>query len=340
MEKFKDIEKIIKTGVDNNDFPGGHYCYIVEDKIKCNYYGYKMIEPSKQLLTGDEIYDIASLSKIVSTTTIIFKLIENNQLSLNTKVKDILKDYFDPNTEVIDLLLHRSGLNPIVHNAISINTKEQLIKQIYDERFVYEPKTKIAYSDTGYMLLGFIIEKITNKKLKDVAHELVFKPLEMTNTSYNPDVYKAVVTEYRDDKLHKGFVKGFVHDERSYLMEGNSGHAGVFSTAKDISKYIYSVLHDERVFKNETKNLIFNTTVKSTDLQDNEVVRSLGYQKFSFLPDTHNYLITHTGFTGCNMWIDIKNKRGFVLLSNAVHPLRSKNKIFPYRKQILDLFYK
>lgn len=336
---FKKIEEIVKRGVNENAYPGAHFCYIENNEVKCSYYGYKSKEPSIKELDGTEVYDIASLSKIISTTTIILKMIEKEIINFDTTVKSILPEYFSFETTIEDLLKHTSGLNPIIHNAMKINDKKELIKQIFEERFVYKPRTKIVYSDTGYMLLGFIIEKIYKKELKQVAEELIFKPLEMFDTSYNPNVYKAAVTEFRDDLNHKGFVKGFVHDERSFLLDGNSGHAGVFSTAKDISKYIVSILNDENVFKTETKDKIFLNSFESLDLNDNQVIRSYGFQKFIFYPNSKSYLITHTGFTGCNLWIDIKNKRGFVLLSNAIHPKRENNNVFKYRKQISDLFY-
>lgn len=340
MSNFNKIEQIIKTGVKKGDFPGGQYCLIENGTVKCGFDGYKSLYPSKTTLKGDEVYDIASLSKIISTTTLILQLIDRKKLSFDTKIKTILPKYFDENTTIYELLTHQSGLPAIVSNSSLIFDKEILIKQIYNERFKYKPKENIVYTDVGYKLLGFIIEEIYQKPLDLVAYENIFSKLNMNNTTYRPDHYKSVPTEYRDDKLIKGYVKGFVHDERSYLLNGLSGHAGVFSTAKDISKYIVSILEDEKILSNEIKEKIFKTTIIKEDLNGNKLARSIGYQKFQNMPETNNFLITHTGFTGCNMWIDKKNKRGFVLLTNAVHPKREKNKVFSYRKEILNLFYK
>lgn len=331
---FEKIESILKDAVNSGDVPGLQYCLIENGEVNCGFYGYNSLYPSKTLLKGDEVYDIASLSKIISTTTITLKLIEEGLITLETKIKSILPNYFDYNTNVFELLTHQSGLPAIVSNSSKIFDKETLIKQIYNERFVYEPKSKIVYSDVGFKVLGFFIEKVKNDSLDEIAKELIFEKIGMNDTTYKPNYYRSVVTEFRDDKLIKGYVKGFVHDERSYLLEGLSGHAGVFSTASDISKYIYSVLYDEQIFNDETKKQIFNTTIIKNDL-----TRSLGYQKFTTRSFTNDYLITHTGFTGCNMWIDNKNKRGFVLLSNAIHPSRNENKIFSYREKILDIFY-
>ncbi|HHW79492.1 MAG TPA: beta-lactamase family protein [Acholeplasmataceae bacterium] len=336
---FNNVEAIVKKGVDDKAFPGGHFCLIENGEIKCSYYGNKQLYPEVIPLKGDEIYDIASLSKIISTTTLIIKLIESKKLSYDTKVKDILPKYFNEETTILNLLNHNSGLNPLIKNANLVSSKEEVINQIYEERFVYEPETKIVYSDTGYMLLGFIAEKLYDMPINVAAEKYIFKPLEMNDTTYRPSKDRAVPTEFRDDKLYKGYAVGVVHDERAYLLSGLSGHAGLFSTAKDIAKFIKSFLEDERIFSNETKDLIFNTTYYSKDLSGDEIVRSIGYQKFITFKHTNDYVITHTGFTGCNMWIDKKNKRGFVLLSNGVHPNRKDNRVFPYRNEIFKLFY-
>ncbi len=339
MKMFETIKEIVKSGVEAKAFPGGHFCLIEDGIIKCDYYGNKQTNPDVIALQGDEIYDIASLTKVISTTTLIIKLIENKKLNYETKVKEILPRYFSDDTTILNLLNHNSGLNPLIKNANLVSSKDEVIEQIFKERFVYEPDTKIVYSDTGYMLLGFIAEKLYDMPINEAAEKHIFKPLKMDDTSYRPDLLRAAPTEYRDDKLYKGYAKGVVHDERAYLLKGLSGHAGLFSTANDIAKFIKSFLEDEKIFKQETKDLLFKTTYYGKDLNDNNIVRTIGYQKFITLKDTNEYIITHTGFTGCNMWVDKKNKRGFVLLSNGVHPNRKDNNVFPYRNKVLNLFY-
>lgn len=341
MRKMIDkIKKIIIEGVEKQAFPGGQFCLFENGNINCDYYGYKEIVPNKILLIGNEVYDIASLSKIISTTTIIFKMIENNLLNLNTKIVDVLPRFQLENTTISDLLTHSSGLPAMIKNARSIKSKETLINDIYEVKLVYEPNTKIVYSDLGFIILGLVIENIMKKPLNEVAEELLFKPLKMTNTTYRPSIELSVPTEIREGEIFNGLLRGVVHDEVSYLMEGISGHAGVFSNAYDIALYIKSVLSDELVFSQETKKTIFETNIFKEDLNKDKLVRTFGFNKYLNKPNELNNLIFHTGFTGCNLWIDNKTKRGFVLLSNAVHPKRELNKIFSYREKILSLFYK
>lgn len=335
---IKKIKEKLINGI-GTDFPGAHFCFIDGQKITCDFVGYKELEPNKVELIGNEIYDIASISKIISTTSIILKLIEQNKLSYYTKVQDILPQYKHKETTIEMLLTHTSGLPAMIDNGYKIIDKDELIKGIYNQELIYEPNQKIVYSDVGFILLGFIIEKVMNNSIDKVAEQLIFTPLMMNDTSYNPEISRCAPTEFRDDKLFKGLHRGVVHDERSYILNGKSGHAGVFSTSYDISLYIRSILNDEILFNDKTKEKIFSTIIEREDMNGKNLTRTIGFNKYENMPENLNNLIYHTGFTGCNFWIDIKNKQGFVLLSNAVHPYREMNKIFRYRDDILELFY-
>lgn len=328
INKIKDI---LQIGVNKGDFPGGQFCLIEDGKIQCSFVGYKVLYPKKEVTSKDTVYDVASLSKVVSTNTIIFKLIEEGKLTLTTKVSDILPRYRHQTT-IEELLLHTSGLRPLISNNDKVKTKEDLINQIYAEELMYEPYTKIGYSDTGFMLLAFIAETLYAKSLDEIAEEVFIKPLNMTQTTYKPKKDITATTEY--DQSLDAYVNGFVHDERARLLNGLSGHAGLFSTASDLAKFMYSFLYDEKTVSNTNKELIYNKTYENVSLKDNMIKRSYGFDKY-----LNDNLISHTGFTGCNMWIDKFNKRAFVLLTNAVHPKRELNKIFSYRKEIYDLFY-
>lgn len=330
---IKKIKEILLEGVEKEDFPGGQFCLIENDVIKCDFVGYKSLYPTKQPTSNEVIYDVASLTKVVSTNTLIFKLIEDGKIELETKVKNILPNFKHEST-IEEMLLHTSGLRPLIKNHGSVKTKKSLIDEIYSEELIYPPYTKIVYSDTGFMLLGFIIEKVSGKSLDKFAEEVFIKPLKMDKTTYSPNSNVTATTEF--DKSLQTYVNGFVHDERSRLLNGLSGHAGLFSTAEDLAKFINSFLNDEKIIKNKNKELIFSTIFSKPNLNDIQLIRTYGFEKYNI----NEELIGHTGFTGCNMWIDKKNKRGFVLLTNAVHPKRELNKIFAYRRKIFELYYK
>lgn len=330
------IKEILDRGVSNNAFPGGQYGIYCDGKITVGHFGYKEIIDQKILTNGDEVYDIASLSKVISTTIIIFKLIEQEKLRLDSKIDDFLEVAFHDIT-VYDLLTHTSGLDADIKRANDLMSKEELLHKIYQSVPHEEKAKKIIYSDIGFIILGLLIEKITDKPLDVVADELIFKPLGMTNTSYHPSVGKAVPTEVRKSAIYSGLLRGKVHDEKSFIMNGISGHAGVFSTAYDISLFMKALVEGHFVLKQETVDLMSKSQFQMKNQFGILKNRALGYEKptnESILIDYQDEIITHTGFTGCHVIINQKKKFGFVLLTNAVHPKRELNQIFSYRDEI------
>lgn len=330
---IKNVKKILQPGI-LKDFPGGQFCIITKDSITCDYIGYKELNPNV-LCDGSEIYDVASLTKVTSTTTMILKLIEDGKLSLKTNVKDILPEFKYGDITIRDLMIHSSGLPADISRANKLKSREEVIKKAYEAELIYEKGSRIVYSDIGYIILGLIIEKITQKPLNIFAEEVIFKPLNMKDTNYHPNINRAAPTEYRDDEVYQGLLRGKVHDEKSFAMSGISGHAGLFSTAYDLGLFIQSILNNQFVFSKETTDLMFESQL---EVGGNDALlrnRALGWDK---PVGDQNNIITHTGFTGCNMWINRQKGLGFVLLTNGVHPKRTLNNIFPYRNQINEKY--
>lgn len=338
---MKEIDKLLQEGVDQQHFPGANYAIVNKDgTIDFGSIGYMQTTPFKVNNSIHTIYDCASLTKVISTTTLILQLIEKGVISLDSMLRTFLPRLKHPIT-VYDCLTHSSGLPADIPNAKTLKSKKQVEDYVYNVSLQYETSTKIIYSDIGYILLGFLIEELEKKPISSCANERIFKPLQMRDTSYQPDPNKTAPTEYRDDTVYQGLLQGKVHDEKSFALQGESGHAGMFSTVLDVSKFIQSILrNDGQVLKPETVDLLFKEQIsyQSTYL----IQRALGWDKptvggtsgaFTSYPDT----ILHTGFTGCNIWIDRKVGLGFVLLSNGVHPERNMNKIHKYRGIIADI---
>jgi CubicO group peptidase (beta-lactamase class C family) len=331
------IKDILQQGVENKDFPGGQFCYIKDDQILCDTVGFKQIEPDLITNTGDEIYDVASLSKVISTTILAHKLIEDGVWTLDTLLKDILKRFNHHGITIKDLLIHSSGLKADVQRANKLNSKTELIDKLYQEKPYYDKGSMIVYSDIGYLLLGLAIEQTLEMPLDEAAYKYIFMPLGMQDTGYHPDIKRTAPTEFRKDEVYQGLLCGLVHDEKSFAMKGIAGHAGLFSTAKDIAIFIKAILDDTFVLKRETVLKMSTLEIEQNDQYGNLKARSLGYEKPSqdhVLYPYQDEVIMHTGFTGCNMMINLKRKTGFVLLTNAVHPKRELNHIFSYRNQI------
>jgi CubicO group peptidase (beta-lactamase class C family) len=341
---INNIKNILKEGVLKKHFPGVHFGYVEKNQIpKSDYVGYKQLYPSEVKLKGDEIYDVASLTKVVSTTTLIMKLIEESKLTLDTKVNEIIDWYPISETNVYDLLTHSSGLPADIPRANTLRDREDVENKIKSVKLKVNKDEYIIYSDIGFILLGFMIEKITGKTLHEYSQEIIFKPLGMKDTSYQPNGYRCAPTEFRDDEVYKGFLKGLVHDEKAFAI-GGAGHAGLFSTVNDLNIFIKSILENRFVLKKENVDLLFKVQNELPSLNGNILKRALGWDKptkggsSSDMSD-FDQTILHTGFTGCNMFIDRKHEIGFVMLSNAVHPKRELNEIIGYRKHIAQKIY-
>ena len=338
---ISEIKGLLKRGVEQSDFPGAAYAIIYKDgTIYSDFVGYKQILPNKILNKGNEIYDCASLTKVISTTTMIMKLIEEKKLSLETRVQEIIPHFIHQDITVYHLLTHTSGLPADIARAKALIDREDVLGRIFKFELINKVGSKIVYSDIGFILLGLMIETITKKTLDEYSHEVIYGPLEMIDTSYSPVKERCAPTEFRDDEIYKGLLQGLVHDEKSFALKGQSGHAGLFSTPLDISKFILSFLNnDEKILKKATVDSLFPKREEDINKNNTLLIRSLGWEKKtkgSTSGDNTSFenTILHTGFTGCNMWIDKLAGVGFVLLSNAVHPKREENGIKKYRNMI------
>ena len=338
---MKEITDILQKGINLKHFPGASYAVVYKNGfVDYDFVGYKQVYPEKIINNGNLIYDCASLTKVVSTTSMIMKLIEEGKLTLDTKISTILSCFKHKKITIFHLLTHSSGLQADIPKAKTLKNKEDVKNRIYSYDLINPIGEKIVYSDIGFILLGFIIEKITNKKLSEFAEETIFKPLDMKDTSYHPDKERSAPTEFRDDEIYHGLLQGLVHDEKAFSMNGESGHAGMFSTPKDLSKFILSILNnDEKVLKKESIDMLFPLRVTDTKNNGDKLVRALGWDKPTIGGTAGDYVdfentIVHTGFTGCNIWIDKSKGIGFVMLSNAIHPKRELNRIIKYRNKI------
>ncbi|MFQ9247320.1 MAG: serine hydrolase domain-containing protein [Clostridium paraputrificum] len=285
------------------------------------------------------MYDIASLTKVLVTTTLIMKLIDMGKLKLDTLVKDIIPEFRNNNNiNIFDLLTHTSGLPADIKLDLSVD-KETIRKKIYCCDSVYEKNTKVLYSDIGFILLGFIIEEIVRKPLDIIAKEFIFTPLNMNDTSYLPDskLFNRCAPTENSPHFHK-ILRGEVHDRKAYLMGGVSGHAGVFSDIDDMSKFARMILNRGEYNK---KRILSEKSVESlfkTQTPIGEINRGLGYLTFDirspFSTMNSGESIFHTGFTGTSLLIDKGNKISIIVLSNRVHPTRENIKIIEERKKI------
>jgi CubicO group peptidase (beta-lactamase class C family) len=303
--------------IEDKAFPGAAIVVLEEGEcVRKEVYGTLTYEESNPV-TLDTLYDLASLTKVLATTTSIMKLYEEGKLDLD----DPISAYF-PALDAITirhLLKHESGLAADIPR--SIRDVERMWEFIFHEARESAPGEKMLYSDLGFILLGQIVQNIVGIPLDLYVEETFFQPLGMQRTVFCPldkgfSLEEIAPTEQDDSWRHR-LVHGTVHDEKTQLLGGVAGNAGLFSTASDLAIFLRMILNGgEGHFKPETIALF--TTLR------------LGWETFTFAEGAYG----HLGFTGTGMWVDPQRKLGVILLSNRVYPTRDNLKIREVRKEL------
>ena len=347
MKKNNEFEKLLNQAVEDKVFPGANLGIIVktDDGYKRNFFsvGNRANIPSVEKNDIDTIYDMASCSKVISTTSCLFKLLEMGKIRLYDYISLYLPEFKNKDITIWDLMTHTSGLPEGLNGCWTMN-RDEIINGIMNIDKKYEKNSGIHYSDVGYATLGFVVEKVSGMSLDKFAHKYIFEPLDMQDTGYNPKKNSRIApTELRDNGKVDRY---YVHDEMAHNLGGVAGHAGLFSTVKDISHFIEMILNDgvykgRKIFDKKTIDLMYTPQVEEKIGVGIETDRrALGWIVKGKNSSCGDYAsantILHTGFTGTNIFIDRDNKVGFVMLSNRVHPTRSNNLIIPFRSRLAN----
>ncbi|HKM29593.1 MAG TPA: serine hydrolase [Bacilli bacterium] len=336
------LDSLIKAALVDDVFPGANYTLVTDKDEIYGSFGKKAVYPEIEDNDLDTIYDMASCSKVISTTTSIMMLLEQGKLRLYDSVKKYIPRFRYSEVTIWDLMTHSSGLPSDIIRASRLKSREEALDKVFDSLLIYEKNTKIVYSDIGFIILGLVVEAISGMGLDEFARINIFEPLEMTSTGYNPtDTIRCAPTEERKDDIYNGVLRGKVHDEKAYIMGGVAGHAGLFSCVKDLNHFIKMILNDgvyngKQILSKATIDLLFTPQIAvkvGISLDDDK--RGLGWivrGTFCSAGDLASpQTILHTGFTGTNIFVDLINRVGFSMLTNRVHPTRDNVKIIPFR---------
>lgn len=347
---FSAIDYLIKEELEKDTFPGVVLGIVSDKKVFYKKaFGLAQCEGVKRKMKTETVFGLASLTKVVATTSAVMKLIEEGKVNL----WDYIKEYFPEIPEdkkdltIYHLLTHSSGYQAIVELWKKDMSYEEKINYIMNLELENEIGELVNYSDPNFILLGELVNRVTGKNLHQYTQEKIYSPLTMKNTAFNPldnlselnknDFAATEYCNYRDR-----MVVAEVHDENSYSLGGISGHAGLFSNIDDLNKFvmmllnkgefegnkIFSELTINTMIQNWTNNLNQNRAL-GWDLRDN--FRSSGGVLFS------KKAFGHTGFTGTSIWIDPDIKVGVILLTNRVHPTRENRQIISLRPRLHNL---
>ncbi len=328
------IEKLVEEG----QIPGAVlYVSKKKDTSVFESYGTFLNEDNKkQLFYKNTIFDAASLTKVMATLPSLLLLASKKEVDLNGFVHSFLPEFKYKDITITHLLDHTSGLPADLSYQDRMQPRD-VVTEILKTELDFETSTKTLYSDLGMILLGKIIEKVTDQKLDIFVKENIFIPWGLHDTTYLlPKIKKplAASTEW-----YKGrYIQGDVHDEKAFQLNGISGSAGVFSTAKDIATFSSYWLYPEE------QDLIPPTYLRSA-IKHRQNNRGMGFEVWSGEGEPLSIgnlwpigSFGHTGFTGTSLWISPTDELVAILLTNTIH-LGRKSNIKNIRMQLHSLIY-
>ena len=342
---FDESLKLIQNGI-GEAFPGaavaigvGHHVFVRQ------FFGRRQTRPTVLPVTEDTLFDLASLSKLVATSMVALKFIENGKLKLNDNIGlfiDNTGNYAD--CEILHLLTHTSGM-PAGLPLFEMSHKDKnVLNTILDSEKQYKAGKEVCYSCMGYIVLQHILEKVGGETLDKLSQNYVFSLLEMNNTCYNPvSIHKTPIAA-TELYPHSGeWATGHVHDENAYFLGGVSGNAGVFSTLDDMINFAI-MCSEKGIAKNGEEYLprkLFDLAIKNYTPAKAES-RGLGFQLKGDQSSPMGKLMSkgsygHTGFTGTSFYTDFETGLWGILLTNAVHYGRdNRNEYFTLRRKFYD----
>jgi CubicO group peptidase (beta-lactamase class C family) len=368
------VQRLVDDAIVEGVFPGAVFAVMHGKEVALSAHGRYTYCPESPSIRPDTIWDMASVSKVVGTTTMAMHLHEAGKLDIEAPVVSILPSFGQNGKDKItfrNLLVHDSGLIAFRPYHKSTSMPQEVIAKIDAEGFAYETGTKMVYSDLNMITLARAMEKVSGQKLDVFLHEQVFGPLGMNDTGYfrsvgpmeSPgelDPSRCAPTEtaepwrFEQRRMRAAFlegtaserkrraglrfadqeqyVQGEVHDPTAMTLGGVAGHAGLFSTAPDLIKFLRALL-DDKIVKRETVDFFVRR-------QSDRSSRALGWDTKSENSSAGTRFgdrsFGHTGYTGTSVWVDPDRDLAAVLLTNRVHPTSENTKIIRFRPGFHD----
>jgi uncharacterized protein YbbC (DUF1343 family)/CubicO group peptidase (beta-lactamase class C family) len=350
--RFARIGELVEAAIAQHQLPGAVVLIGRGDiVVYAHAFGQRAVLPAPEPMTADTIFDLASLTKVVATTTSVMKLVEEGRIRLADPVARFIPEfarYGKAGITIRHLMTHVSGLRPDLELDVEFDGTKEAIRRAIEEVPVARPGERFIYSDINYFLLGDIVERVSGERLDRYATAHIFRPLSMTDTMFLPPASlrpRIAPTErclpfaWPCSKPEAPFLRGIVHDPTARRMGGVAGHAGLFSTAADLSRFCRMLLNGGRL--GATRILSAATVARMTSpatpagMTD---VRGLGWDIDSSFAANRGELFPiasfgHTGFTGTSLWLEPRTKSYVIFLSNRVHP-DGKGDVTPLRAKV------
>lgn len=352
-EKLYEIDRIMHQAIRDSVFPGGVVSVIRRGKLVYNEaFGYHDYQ-KERAVRGSDIYDIASLTKPIATTAAIMMLTDREQLSLDTPVADYFEEFAGDSARaavtIRHLLNHTSGLPAFRTYVDELRTREEILQAIRREPLIHSPGETVVYSDLGFILLAEIAAQEAGRSLDAFLNQELYYPMGMTDTVFKPRrrgwrTLRRIPPTEMDTIYRNRMIQGDVHDERAYYMGGVAGHAGLFSTGEDISRFAQMLLWNGQY--SGTRFIDSASVADFTARRPGQMGRALGFDLKSREGFTtagqlaSDATYGHLGFTGSSFWIDPERELAVVLLTNRTYPQRKSSAgINQVRNKVMDAVF-
>lgn len=338
------IDSIVNDGIAKKAYPGCQVLAMKDGKLLFRKaYGHQTYDEDSPEVTMNTIYDLASVTKMMSTTLAMMKLVETGKVKLDdplSRYLPYLKNTDKANITIRQAMSHMARLKsfyPFWQEAKDAEEpRASVLKQVTASHLL--SNTEYVYSDLGFILLGDLIQTVSGQRLDIFVNHHFYSPMGLCNTGYNPlerGIDSTLIAPTENDQHYRmRLIRGMVHDENAFAMGGVSGHAGLFGTADDLARILQMLLYggtfDGRRYLKAETIAMFNT--RYFDKQNCR--RGLGFDKplitghgGSACDEAPQSSYGHTGFTGTMVWVDPDNQMLYVFLSNRVYPDPNPNKL-------------
>lgn len=317
MAKFEETKAQIIDLVNRRIVPGASFGFINSHQSQKFIYGNKSWVPEILPLKGDELYDLASLTKVMGTVPLIVKMLAEKKIALHDPVNKYLPEFGDKRVEIFHLLTHTSGIHGYISNRDSLS-HDELISALLKLPVTDTFNTKVVYTDTGLIFLGFIIEKFYQMPVQKAIMKYIMEPEGLTSATFDPDPDLCLPTY----EVNGQMLQGIANDPKARQLGKDCGSAGMFANLDDVLQFAKDMLLPDKQF------LYHNFTSLNPG-------RSLGWD---VKPDGFGHVLFHTGYTGEFIAVDFQHQNAMVVMTNRVHPIQNNQLFLKRRETILNTF--
>jgi CubicO group peptidase (beta-lactamase class C family) len=346
-DQFQRAFSVLRSGIEQGAFPGAAVAIAHQGKLIAHKgLGRFTYDATSPAVKAETVYDLASVTKVVATTTVCMVLYDRGLFKLDQPLLELLPEFADDSSEqkgsrrqvtLRMLLAHSSGLPAYIKLFRTSSNKDELLHQALQVPLTAAPGTRAEYSDIGFILLGEALQKLAGEPLDKFCQREIFFKLNLAQTTFTPPQDQQLIPPTEDDRTFRHrLIQGEVNDENASVLGGVAGHAGCFSTAFDVSAFAQCMLQDGLpLVKKETLEIF----TRRQDLPAG-TSRALGWDTPTQPSQSGRYFSSrsygHLGYTGTSLWIDPDRQLSVTLLTNRTWPDRGSQSIKQVRPSFHD----